>query len=221
MKTTIANAVIQLFKRKINDTESRLFGKMRIVDPRKAKKPMSQSQLEVQGRFRAASQYAKKQVADADRFAMYEEGISKKMKSAYAVAFNDALTPPRVDEINTSDYYGAVGDIISIQAHDDFEVARVRVTIKHGNGIVVEEGDAVKENDAIRYWKYSAKVKNQHLMSTTISVTAFDYPGNESTLEKCYGHLSGPPAEKPPTKSKPRRNHTSSNSLIHQIYEQL
>jgi len=160
-------------------------GKQLIVTERPKKRQASTEKSELaRERFLDAVYYAQKQSADPLSKSLYEKGVNEKKRSAYAVAFCDYLIEPKVDEINTIDYKGNVGDPIAIRAKDDFRVMRVKVEIVDAGGTVIEDGDATTDDSARNLWTYSAKALNATPVGTTIRVTAFDKPGNSGSLEK-------------------------------------
>jgi hypothetical protein len=152
--------------------------------PRKASPSRSIAQRDHQDRFRMAAAYASNQMRDAETKAMYETGINKKKNSAYAVAISDALNAPKVHEIDTVGYEGAVNSIIAINASDDFRVVSVNVTIQDPDGKLLETGEAIQHPFNRNLWSYTTTVKNSRLPGSTISATAYDLPGNETTLSK-------------------------------------
>jgi hypothetical protein len=141
-------------------------------------------QEEVQRKFRKAVHYANLQLADEGSRERYEKRISKKKKTARAVAITDYLTPPRVIEIKTGKYAGSVGNIIRVEADDDFMVASVTVAITASDGTLLESGEAKQDPGQLLDWIYVATVANPALGGTRITATAFDRPGNEAKLEK-------------------------------------
>src|SRR5260221_635877 len=84
---------------------------MILPEPSPRKKP-SPLQRESNERFRAASQYASKQINDPESKAEYEAGIRPNKHTAYNVALTDYLNPPKIVYINTKKYSGKVGDLI-------------------------------------------------------------------------------------------------------------
>ncbi len=145
---------------------------------------LSPNQVAYRAKFLEAANYAKGQMADDASKAMYTTGITGSKRSAFHVALGDYLKAPKVNEIRTADYKGAVGDLITIEATDDFKVTRVRVIILGKNGTELERGEAIQYPKLSHIWKYTATVENPSLKGSTISVTAFDTPENETTVEK-------------------------------------
>jgi hypothetical protein len=82
----------------------------------------------------------------------------------------DFLNAPSVDEIDLSEYTGAVGDAIVIQAHDDFDVTGVSVSLADAGGNPVESGEAVETPAGSGRWVYMA--------------TAMDRPGGTAEAEE-------------------------------------
>jgi hypothetical protein len=64
-----------------------------------------------------------------------------------------------------------------------FKVASVHVKISHGDGTLVEEGAAIKQNDDL-HWEYTATVANASLNGDVITVTASDMAGNSIAKSK-------------------------------------
>lgn len=163
----------------------RQVGNQLIVTERpKQRQAITEKSTKARERFLDAAFYAAKQIADPASRALYEQGITQKVKSAYAVALSDYLVEPKVEFINTIDYKGQVGDAIAVRAKDDFLVTRVKVEILGAGGTLIEDGDAVTDDSARNLWSYQAKALNPTPAGTTIRATAFDKPGNVGSLEK-------------------------------------
>lgn len=103
-----------------------------------------------------------------------------KGQSGYNVAFKDARYAPKVTAITCKGYAGRVGDIIYIQATDDFRVTRVIVSIISSAGDVVEEG--VAESDGV-LWMYSVTRANENISGCRVIAKAYDLPQNEGVKE--------------------------------------
>jgi hypothetical protein len=181
------NAMLKGLRGKFGDTHTykKIRGKTHMVNLPDTPEELSPVTKAFNERFTRAAKYAKARLQDSAMFAEYQTGITPKKNSAYLVAVSDSLNAPKVSAINTSDYIGAVGNDIRITAKDDFKVIRVRVIITGAGGIELERGEAVQDamgNEDI--WHYAATVANPSVAGTTISVTAFDHPANETTLEK-------------------------------------
>ena len=147
-----------------------------------AKKPefpkhrkFSPAQKAHQARFREAVAYARA----AQTQPIYITLAKKRNLTAYSVALADAMHPPRVLAIDASGYTGRAGGLIRVQAEDDVQVARVHVTLRNADDQVLEEGEAVSDR-AGRWWTYTTQVNDK---GATISVTAYDLPGNAAELE--------------------------------------
>lgn len=158
-------------------------GKTQIAKLPRTSGHRSPHQLKVQNKFREATTYAKAQMCDCDVKALYQTGVTDKKPSAYLVAVSDALNAPEIHKIDIARYKGDAGDVITIKATDDFKVVRVLVVITDGHGNDLECGDALRSVRKPDFWKYTAKEYNWHVAGTTVTVTAFDIPENETTSE--------------------------------------
>ncbi len=146
--------------------------------------PPTKKQEGVQVRFLKAAKYAKRQNEVAESRALYAQGITSDKRSAYLVALSDYLSAPKVDAIKANGYKGAVGDVIIIDAHDDFRVVGVNVVLRGNDDVILEEGNAIQDQEDPNLWKYTATVANPSVEGSTIAATAYDKPGNEGLLEK-------------------------------------
>ena len=99
------------------------------------------------------------------------------------VAVADFFHAPDIDEIDVTNYRGAVGDTIRIRATDDFKVKQVHVTISNADGSLVEQGDAVQQANEID-WLYTATTANESTAGDRIVIRASDKPGNITEEEK-------------------------------------
>ena len=104
----------------------------------------------------------------------------KKGQSAYNVAFRDARYAPEVTAITAKGYTGRAGDIIYVQAKDDFMVTAVKVMIYSASGELIEEGNAVTDDIL---WMYQASGNNSNIEGSKIVAKAYDLPGNEGVKE--------------------------------------
>src|SRR5205085_9732044 len=105
--------------------------------------------------------------------------VAKKWQTANNVAFSDAFHPPEISAILSFGYAGVTGNIISVQAWDNFKVVSVKVSICDKNNNVIEEGEAVDNGDNLN-WMYTV---TKNVRGTKIVVKAYDLPGNETVKE--------------------------------------
>ena len=146
--------------------------------PKEREAPPTQNQQSVQDKFTEASAFAKGQMTNPERRAAYAEKVTPKLPSPYGVAMADALTPPKVKEIDSFAYRGVVGNEIRIKAVDDFKVATVEVEIRKADGTMIESGNAVQDPMNVIMWSYAATAANPTLAGTTILARAKDWPNN-------------------------------------------
>ena len=117
---------------------------------------------------------------DPERKAAYGQRTDEILRSPYAVAVADYLNAPNITHVDFTGYRGRVGDVIVVQATDDFALYHVHILIQNPDGSIVEEGDVMAEADGATF-RYVATAQNDSLVGDKIMVTATDYPGNETT----------------------------------------
>ncbi len=151
--------------------------------PKPFSKPPTVVQLGIQDRFKKAALYAKTAILDPLVKAAYQ-AAALLGQSAYNRAFKDYQLAPEFDEeVNLSNYTGAIGDEISVSVIDDFRVSGVKVQIMKPDASLLEEGDAVQSVNGLD-WIYTATAVNADVPGSTIIFTASDLPGNRTVLEK-------------------------------------
>lgn len=147
--------------------------------PRPSSKAPTANILAQRQRFQQAAFYGR----TAQQDPVYATGIDANTQSAYTVAVADYLNAPDIQHVDFSAYRGLVGDVILVQATDDFAVARVHVHIQNPDGTLVEEGDALPDPDGFTF-RYKATVKNASLAGDKVTISVYDRPGNETTEQK-------------------------------------
>ena len=152
------------------------------IKPTTSDGPPSEAQLAQRQRFTAAVEYGNIVMADDEARQLYELAGKDRDMSAFAVMVADALNTPEVKEIDLSTYSGAVGNIIRIKAIDDFSVSNVQVTIRNGEGAVLETNDAIETGPGSGLWQYTATTPVSAGTTVTISATAKDLPGGVGEL---------------------------------------
>jgi hypothetical protein len=152
--------------------------------PKKSSKKISDARLKIQEKFTVAASYAKQAMLNAATKALYATGIGGTRRTAQSVAMSDFLNAPKVRVIDASEYKGAIGDLILVNAVDDFKVTKVKVTITSAAGVLIESGDAVQGTVDMFTWTYTATAANAVLAGTTIAATAYDTPNNKGVLSQ-------------------------------------
>ena len=87
------------------------------------------------------------------------------MRNAYNFAVSDWFKPPEIHRVQRR------GGHIRVEATDNIQVARVRVTILDEDGRVLEKGDCTKGTG--KWWTFTSTVKGH-----TIIAEAWDLPRN-------------------------------------------
>jgi hypothetical protein len=136
----------------------------------------SEGQRAHRRRFQRAVLYSGATVSDPVLNEAYAAKAGKG-KTARNMAVADFLRAPDIDVIDLSGYHGHPGDVIRIEATDDFAVKEVKVVITNPGGDLVEEGFAKAEATGYE-WTYTATAENESLDGDRIEVFASDTPGN-------------------------------------------
>ncbi len=144
--------------------------------------PPTARQLVARDKFEDALSYAVEAIADPVKKLMYA-AAAEGGQTAYNVAFKDAATFPKIILINTEQYNGAIGDMITIAVKNVVRVQSVKVRMLSATGTELEQGEAMP-GDRMSYWKYAATVANPTLPGTRILVTVTDLPGNVTDAER-------------------------------------
>ena len=132
------------------------------------------AQLAVREKFRGAVGYARTAMLDPALRSRYEAAARVRGMRVLPFVVTDYFTPPVVDLIDTSGYHGRVGDVIIVNAFDDFEVARVTVVIRDGADEIVVQGAAVPVNGR---WNYAITAGIQVGETVTVEAVATDRTG--------------------------------------------
>lgn len=134
----------------------------------------------VRERFLMASQWAKWAMTNAELHAFYASKAEKFM-TAYSIAMTNYLRPLKVRAITTTGYTGQKGDTLLVSATDSFKVTGVSVVISAPGGEILEKGECqLAETGA--GWVYTATVDNPVPAGSSITATAWNYPGHMAEM---------------------------------------
>ncbi len=145
-------------------------------------KEPTEGQKTHQARFQEAILYGQGVAADPAAKAEYATKADAR-RSAYNVAVADFMNAPSVDEVDVTSYHGAVGDTIRVRAIDDFKVVQVQLSIYNADGTMVEQGNAVQQDNKID-WLYTATANNESTAGDKIVIRASDKPGHFAEEER-------------------------------------
>lgn len=143
--------------------------------------PPTDKQLEIQSKFKEAIIYGKAVMADPALKALYAAAV-KGDQTAYNLAVRDAFKAPEITLIRTDLYSGLIGSTILVRAVDDFKVTSVRVAIYSNAGDLIEQGDAVLQQNGLD-WLYMVTVVNNAVQGCRVRGVAKDTPGNETAYD--------------------------------------
>jgi hypothetical protein len=119
--------------------------------------------------------------------AKYQAMARQQGRQGFHVAKADFRLPPKIGDIDLSEYRGNPGDWIRVIATDDFAVKEVLLVLRRLSGELIEQGAAVAGNGA---WSYGAQTAVPAGETITVEAIAVDYPGH--TASKRLDHACGP-----------------------------
>jgi hypothetical protein len=149
---------------------------------RKTETVLTEKQESIREKFAAASVYAQTVMSTEQLRVVYQKKANAN-RTVANLASRDYLKPPKVKNIDTENYTGAVGSVIPVRAIDDFRVERVHVKISRADGTLIEQGEAIQHAINKSIWNYTTQQNNANVAGTKILATAFDLPGNPGILE--------------------------------------
>jgi hypothetical protein len=151
--------------------------------PKKRDEPTDHQKVQ-SSKFKRAAAYANGQMDIPEAKAEYDERIdNKKFLSGYSVAVADYLKGPEITLVDTSGYTGQAGDLILVDATDNFKVTSVNVEIRSAADALIEQGAAVQDPLNELSWNFTATQANAQLAGTKIIVKAKDKPNNITTKD--------------------------------------
>jgi hypothetical protein len=171
------NVVVKNFHGKVGNIVLRVFGNKMVMSalPSTRNRKWSEAQLECQDRFRKATKFGHKVLADAELNLVYKNK-AKENQNSWNASISDYLLKPEIESIDTSKYNGQEGDTIKIEAYDKFKVASVIVMIINALGLQIEKGPAVQMPTG--EWIYKVTAENPDWKGNRLVVKASDLPGN-------------------------------------------
>jgi hypothetical protein len=151
--------------------------------PKKKRGPPTAKELAHRARISEAAKYASSISDNPAMLALYATGMRKKNDSPQSVAIGDFMNPPTVKSIGVNKNLGVIGNIIRVNAVDDFQVIKVTITITDADGVVIEQGEANDiSKELLNHWEYKA-VTASSLKGMKIEAIAYDRPGNQGRAE--------------------------------------
>jgi hypothetical protein len=174
------NPVFMQVKGKVGDLVFKQYGEALVMArmPQANGHEVTPAQAAVRERFREAALYGRMALAQPAVRQAYAAAAQEQGKPVTSLMIADFFHAPVVVRLEVSEYTGQAGQSIVAQAHDDFEVTGVTVSIKEAGGQVVESGAADQNPPDSGRWVYTTKQAVASLTGTTITATASDRPGN-------------------------------------------
>lgn len=140
----------------------------------------SEKQAANSARFLAAQQYAAEALQNPALKAAYK-AVCVGHQNPRNLAIRDAMRAPVVERVDLSGYSGKAGQVVRIQATDDFRVVEVSVCVSNCLGEVIEEGNADLDANG---WCYTARTEVAPGQSVLLTVRAKDTPGNRTEEQR-------------------------------------
>ncbi|MEP7135255.1 MAG: hypothetical protein ABI904_10010 [Chloroflexota bacterium] len=138
----------------------------------------SANQVAHRERFKLAAAYGKSALADETVRAQYEELAKTKNMPVFAATIADFFNAPIISAVDLSAYTGNVGDVIKVNALDDFGVAGVHVTISNADtDALIENGAAFEAVAGSGLWVFTATAAAGEANNVKVNVVATDRPG--------------------------------------------
>jgi hypothetical protein len=171
------NVVVKNFHGKVGNIVLRVFGNKTVMSclPTTKNRKWSEAQLECQDKFRKATKFGHKVLANAELNLVYKNK-AKENQSSWNASISDYLLKPEIETIDTSKYNGQVGDNIKIEAFDRFKLVSVIVMIINALGLQIENGAAIQKPTG--EWVYKVSSPNPDWNGTRVVVKVSDLPGN-------------------------------------------
>ena len=172
------NLITEGYSGRIGNLIFRRWGKKTVISmvPDYTNRKWSKAQKENRKRFRDAMAYSRRTLADPEMRKYYRKR-AKGMQTVWNVAVADYMKKPEIREVDLSGYRGRKGDTIRINAHDNYRVAAVIVTILNAQGIELGSGLAV-EMASKACWIYKVMTRIPDWETGRIVVRVTDSPGN-------------------------------------------
>ncbi|MEI7663600.1 MAG: hypothetical protein WCK34_15435 [Bacteroidota bacterium] len=148
--------------------------------PARPGKGSNVNQLKVREQFKEAVEYAVAMQKNPSLLAEYSEKATGGL-TPFTLAVRDYLTPPVVKRIDTSDYHGNPGEVITVKATDDFKVRQVKIQFISAEGNMFEEGICEYMLPECVF-RYTTTFAGRAPAGMTIKAIATDTPGNKAEL---------------------------------------
>ena len=172
------NLITEGYSGRFGNLIFRRWGKKTVISmvPDYSHRKWSKAQKENRKRFRDAMAYSRKALSDPEMRKYYRKHAMG-MQTVWNVAVADYMKKPEIRKVDLSGYRGRKGDTIRINAHDNYRIAAVIVTILNAQGFEVESGLAVAApGKGCRIYKVMSRIPDWENGRIVVRVT--DSPGN-------------------------------------------
>jgi hypothetical protein len=143
-----------------------------------------------QTRVVLANAYVQNLRLHPDQYAPYQLAAKLMGKRACDLAKADFTHPPVIHDVDVAAYSGKADELLQIQAIDNFEVANVTLRFTDINGVLIEQGTAVRDEQP-GLWTFVTQAAVAAGGAVVIHVTALDRAGNSATKTLQHALLPG------------------------------
>jgi len=174
------NIITRFQRGRFGDIIYRVVGSLSISSkaPDYSKIKWSEAQKANRMRFRDGMAYARKAFEDPENVKYYENKAGARQHK-FNMAVADFMVKPTINEVDTENYKGEEGNLIRVDASDNFKVAGVIVMILTAAGLLLESGMAVEyPYSGSGEWIYKTMERNPEWKGGKVVVRVTDSPGN-------------------------------------------
>jgi hypothetical protein len=174
------NIITRFQRGRFGDIIYRVVGSLSISSkaPDYSKIKWSPAQEANRMRFRDGMAYARKAFEDPEKEKYYQNKAGAGQHK-FNMAVADYMVKPKINEVDIENYKGKEGNLIRVDASDNYKVAGVIVMILNAAGLLVESGMAVEyPYSGSGEWIYKTMEENPDWKGGRVVVRVTDSPGN-------------------------------------------
>jgi hypothetical protein len=174
------NIITRFQRGRFGDIIYRVVGSLSISSkaPDYSKIKWSEAQKANRMRFRDGMAFAWKAFEDPEKEKYYQNKAGAGQHK-FNMAVADYMVKPKINEVDIDNYKGAEGNLIRVDASDNYKVAGVIVMILNAAGLMIESGMAVEyPYSGCGEWIYKTMESNPEWQGGKVVVRVTDSPGN-------------------------------------------
>lgn len=149
--------------------------------PRRTDREPTEKQKAARKRFREAVLWAKG--IKGDLRDVYIRIAAEKNCNPFNLIVSDHRHPPKIVELDASDYHGKKGQRIRVKVETLGRMQKVTVAIEDKTGKKLDQGEATAEDAKCEWWAWSA-TRTIPSQCVVLRIAAKDIPGHWVELER-------------------------------------